>query len=296
VGRGTPNENGRADVERRFEGKVAIITGGASGIGAATARRFAHEGARVVVADINEGGARAVADEIGQAGGAAMAVGADVAEATAVEMMIARALESWGRLDVLHNNATMVESGTIERLTLAGWNRTLAVNLTATFLGIKHAAPVMRSGGGGAIVNTASISGLAGDFGLAAYNAAKAGVVNLTRTAALELARDRIRVNCICPGGIATPLLGSLLGDNAPVPHWQTARPAAERSRPTPEQQRRFRERLEHAHPLGRLGTPEEIAAVACFLASEDASFITGAAIVADGGVMAYTSIPSPRE
>src|SRR5918992_3729636 len=243
-------------MERRFEGKVAVITGAASGIGAATARRFAHEGARVVVADINEAGARAVADEIGQAGGVAIAVRADVAEPTAVELMIARATETWGRLDVLHNNATMVESGTIERPTLAGWNRTLAVNLPATFLAIKHAAPVMRSGGGGAIVNTASISGLAGDFGLAAYNAAKAGVVNLTRTAALELARDRIRVNCICPGGVATPLLGSLLGDNAPVPHWQTARPGGERSRPTPEQQRRFRDRPENARPLGRPGTP----------------------------------------
>ncbi|MBI4608268.1 MAG: SDR family oxidoreductase [Candidatus Rokubacteria bacterium] len=278
----------------RFDGKVALITGGASGIGAATARRFAQEGARVVVADINEAGAKQVADEIGGARGTALAVCADVSESREVEAMIARAVDAFGRLDILHNNATLVEIGQIEHLTLEGWNRTLAVNLTATFLGMRHALPVMRAQGGGAIVNTASISGLAGDFGLAAYNAAKAAVVNLTRTAALEFARHRIRVNCICPGGIQTPLLGSLLGDNAPVPHWRTAH--AGRSALTPEQGRRFRERLEKAHPLGRLGGPEEIAAVVCFLASDEASFITGAAIVADGGIMAGTGIPSPRE
>jgi NAD(P)-dependent dehydrogenase (short-subunit alcohol dehydrogenase family) len=281
----------------RFDGKVALITGAASGIGAATARRFAAEGATVIVADINEAGAKQVAEEIGKAGAAAVAVHVDVAEPRDVELMVARTAGAYGRLDVLHNNATLVETGQIARLTVDGWNRTLAVNLTGTFLGIKYALPVMREQGGGAIVNTASISGLAGDWGLAAYNAAKAGVVNLTRTAALELARYRIRVNCICPGGIETPLLGSMLGDNAPVPHWTAAGGAGgARSEPTAEQRRQFRERLVRAHPLGRLGTPEEIAAVACFLASDDASFITGAAIVADGGVMAYTSIPSPGQ
>lgn len=279
----------------RFDGKVALITGAASGIGAATARRFAREGARVVIADINEAGAKQVADEIARSGGTAIAVRADVADPREVEAMIARAVEAFGRLDVLHNNATLVEVGRIADLTLDGWNRTLAVNLTGTFLGMKAALPVMRQQGGGAIVNTASISGLSGDFGLAAYNAAKAGVVNLTRSAALEFARYRIRVNCICPGAIETPLLGSLLGNNAPVPHWIPARGLA-RATLTAEQQQRFRERLEKAHPLGRLGSVEEIAAVACFLASDEASFITGAAIVADGGVMAWTGIPSPRE
>ena len=283
-----------ANVEH-FAGKVVLVTGAASGIGAATARRFAREGAQVVIADVDEAGARRVAGEIGAAGGSALAVRVDVADPDQVRGMIDRAVDAFGRLDALHNNATRVETGQIERLALEGWNRTLAVNLTATFLGIKYAAPVMRQGGGGAIVNTASISGLAGDWGLAAYNAAKAGVINLTRTAALELARDGIRVNCICPGAIATPLLGSLLGDNAPVAHW-TSSGGGRRVGPDDEQRKRFRERLERAHPLGRLRTPEEIAGVACFLASADAAFVTGAAIVADGGVMAYTSIPSPRD
>ncbi len=279
----------------RFAGQVALVTGAASGIGAATARRFAREGARVVVADIDEAGAARVAAEIGRAGGSALAVRADVADPEQVRGMIERAADAFGRLDVLHNNATRVETGQIERLTLEGWNRTLAVNLTATFLGIKYAAPLMRGQGGGAIVNTASISGLAGDWGLAAYNAAKAGVINLTRTAALELAGDGIRVNCVCPGAVATPLLGSLLGDNEPVPHWAAA-DGGRRGIPGDEQRKRFRERLERAHPLGRLGTADEIAAVACFLASADAAFVTGAAFVADGGIMAYTSIPSPRD
>lgn len=278
----------------RFEGRVALVTGAASGIGAATARRFAREGARVVIADIDEAGAKQVADEIAGVGGTAIPIRADVSDPREVEAVIARAVEAFGRLDVLHNNATLVEVGRIADLTLEGWNRTLAVNLTATFLGIRHALPVMRDQGGGAIINTASISGLAGDYGLAAYNAAKAGVVNLTRAAAVELARYRIRVNAICPGAVETPLLGSLLGDNDPVPHWIPAR--AGRSIPSAEQRQRFRERLEKSHPLGRLGSPDEIAAVACFLASDDAAFITGAAIVADGGVMAWTGIPSPGE
>jgi meso-butanediol dehydrogenase/(S,S)-butanediol dehydrogenase/diacetyl reductase len=276
----------------RFEGKVALITGAASGIGAATARRFASEGARVVIADINEAGAKQVAEEIGPA---AIAVRVDVSEPREVEAMIARAVEAFGRLDVLHNNATLMEVGPIAKLTVEGWNRTLAVNLTGAFLGMKLVLPALRKQGGGAIINTASISGLAGDYGLAAYNAAKAGLVNLTRSAALEFARYRIRVNCICPGGIETPLLGSLLGTNEPVPHWIPAAGPA-RSAPSAEERQRFRERFAKAHPLGRLGTPEEIAAVACFLASDDASFITGAAIVADGGMIAWTGIPSPRE
>lgn len=279
-----------APAMRRFEGKAAVVTGGASGIGAATARRLASEGAAVLIADINAAGAARVVEEIAAAGGRAVACETDVADPARIEAMVARAVEAFGRLDVLHNNATLLEAGPIDKISVEGWNRTLAVNLTAPFLGIRAALPIMRRGGGGAIVNTASISGLAGDYGLAAYNAAKAGVINLTKNAAIELARHRIRVNCVCPGGIATPLLGSLLGDNAPVPHWiHRPGPAAD-----DDARRRYRERLEQAHPLGRLGTADEIAAAVCFLASDDASFITGAALVADGGLTSHTGIPAP--
>ncbi len=279
-----------ADTARRFDGKVAVVTGAASGIGAATARRLAREGAAVVIADINTAGAERVADEIAKAGGRAVACETDVAVPAAIDAMVARAVDAFGRLDVLHNNATLLEAGPIDKISVEGWNRTLAVNLTAPFLGIRAAIPIMRRQGGGAIVSTASISGLAGDYGLAAYNAAKAGVINLTRNAAIELARHRIRVNCVCPGGIETPLLGSLLGDNAPVPHWLHRAGAGGDA----ESKRRYRERLEQAHPLGRLGTAEEIAAAVCFLASDDASFITGAALVADGGLTSHTGIPAP--
>lgn len=169
----------------RVAGKVALITGGGSGIGEATAKRFAQEGAKVVIVDINEEGARRVAREIQAGGGQASALRADVANPQDVESMIKHAVDTFGRLDVLHNNATALEVGRVADLTVEGWNRTIAVNLTATFLGTKFALPVMIRQGGGAIVNTASISGLGGDYGLAAYNAAKAGVINFTRTTAI---------------------------------------------------------------------------------------------------------------
>ncbi len=272
----------------RFADQVAVVTGGASGIGAASAARLAREGAAVVVADIDAAGAEAVAGRIVEAGGRAIAVRTDVADAAAMDALVARAVDAFGRIDILHNNATLVAVGPIQTLSLEAWNRTLAVNLTGTFLGIKAVTRPMRAAGGGAIVNMASVSGIAADWGLAAYNAAKAGIINLTRTAALELARYGIRVNAVCPGVIDTPLLGSVLHGTAPAAHWVPAVPVT----PTVEEARRFRERAEQAHALGRLGTPEEIAAVVCFLASADAAFITGAAIVADGGLSAQTRIP----
>jgi meso-butanediol dehydrogenase/(S,S)-butanediol dehydrogenase/diacetyl reductase len=276
----------------RFEGKVAVVTGAASGIGAATAVRFAHEGAAVVVADINEAGASSVANTIDAAGGRALAVAVDVANPADIDGMVHVATEAFGRLDYLHNNATVIEISPIETLTLEAWQRMLAVNLTATFLAIKAAIPAMRRTGGGAIVNSASVSGFAGDWGLAGYNAAKAGVMNVTRTAAIELARFAIRVNAVCPGVIDTPLLGAVLHGAPVVPHWVAA---GARRMPTVDEAARFRARTEAAHALGRLGRPEEIAAVVCFLCSEEASFITGASIVADGGLMAQTRIPDPR-
>lgn len=278
----------------RVTGKVALITGGGSGIGEATAKRFCQEGAKVVVVDINEEAAQRVVRALQAAGGQASAFRADVADPKAAEAMIAHAVNTFGRLDVLHNNATALEVGRVADLTVEGWNRTIAVNLTATFLGTKFALPIMIRQGGGAIINTASISGLGGDYGLAAYNAAKAGVINFSRTTALEYARYNIRVNCVCPGAIDTPPLQAMTGQReGNFPHLMIA-PASTQTQPlTVAQRQQLRQRLAKAHPLGRLGKPEEIANVVLFLGSEEASFITGAAYVADGGIMAHTGIPS---
>lgn len=277
----------------RVEGKVALITGGGSGIGEATAKRFAQEGAKVVVVDINEEGAYRVAREIQASGGQSSVFRADVADPKDAEAMIKHAVDTFGRLDVLHNNATALEVGRVADLTVEGWNRTMAVNLTATFLGTKFALPVMIRQGGGVIINTASISGMGGDYGLAAYNAAKAGVINFTRTTAIEYARHNIRVNCVCPGAIATPPLLALIGQReGTFPHLMTAPASAPAREMTAEDRQRMRQSLENAHPIGRLGKPEEIANVVLFLASDEAAFVTGAAYVADGGLTAHTGIP----
>lgn len=258
----------------RFEGKVAVVTGAGAGIGAATARRLAAEGASVVIADLSGRRAEAVAEEVRASGRRALAIKMDVADEAAVAAMIDAALAAFGRLDVLHNNAGFTPIRPLEELSLDDWNRVLAVNLTGTFLGIRAAVPILRRQGGGAIVNTASISGLGGDAGLGAYNAAKAGVINLTRAAALENAPYGIRVNCVCPGGVDTRVAAVL----------------------APGSEQTFRARLAAAHPIGRLAEPDEIAAAVAFLASDESSFITGAAIVVDGGVTACTGLASLAE
>ncbi len=248
----------------RFAGRVAIVTGGASGIGAATARALAAEGARVVIADVDCERGGAVAEETG---GRFEAV--DVADDAQVERLVADTARRSGRLDVLVSNAFATAFGAIASLDRAAWNRTLDVTLTAVFTGLRAAVPVMRAAGGGVVVNVASVSGLAGDRGLAAYNAAKAGVVNLTRTAALELAAAGIRVNAVCPGLIDTPALRRAFGR-------QPAREALARA----------------AVPVGRLGRPEEVARAILFLASDEASYVTGTTLVVDGGLTAGTGIP----
>jgi meso-butanediol dehydrogenase/(S,S)-butanediol dehydrogenase/diacetyl reductase len=260
----------------RFDGKVCLVTGAGSGIGRATAIGFAQRGGMVVVSDVNGSSADSVMAEISSSGGTATTIVADMAQPADVEAMIAGAVKAFGRLDVLHNNAFGVPAELRDRRMArvadtdqAVWDYTIQVGLTAVMQATRAALPIMREQGGGAIVNTASISGLFADYGIAAYNVMKAGVINLTRGTAIEYARWGIRCNCICPGAIDTPLL--------------------QRSFAIPG----FAEATRAAIPMGRLGRPEEMANVVLFLASDLASYVTGAAFVADGGLTAQTGIPT---
>jgi meso-butanediol dehydrogenase / (S,S)-butanediol dehydrogenase / diacetyl reductase len=252
----------------RFEGRVVLITGAGSGIGEATAKRFAQEGAKVVVVDINDDSARRVTDEIKSAGGRTSACRADVAQPKDAEAMIRHAVATFGRLDVLHNNATSGDYGFVADMTIDGWNRTVAVNLTAVFLATKFALPVMIEQGGGVVVNTSSAAAVSAEHGLSAYAAAKAGVISLTRSTAIEYARHNIRANCILPGAIATPPTMAFINAVEGV-----------------------QKRIEQGNPLGRLGRPEEVANLVLFLASDDASYISGAAYQVDGGSMATHNV-----
>lgn len=248
----------------KLEGKVAIVTGGASGIGKATAILFAQEGAKLVVADRNGEGAEAVAKEISDAGSEAVAVTVDVSQPVMVEAMVQRAVDAFGRLDVIFNNAGVEgEQAPTADATLENWHRVIGINLTGTFLGMKYAIPAMLKNGGGAIVNNASVAGLIGFAGIPAYSASKGGVVLMTKTTALEYAKQGIRVNVICPGVIWTPMVERFT--------------ASEETRVA----------LESAEPIGRFGKPEEVARLALFLASDDSSFCTGGAYVVDGGMTA---------
>lgn len=255
----------------RLEGKVALITGAGSGIGRASALLFAREGARLVVADLSERKAAATVELIGDAGGESIAVAVDVRTSDGCAAMVAAAVDRWGRLDILFNNAGTTRPGRAPELSEEDWDLVLDTNLKAVWLGCKHAIPEMRKVGGGAIVNTASVEGIVGDRASVAYCASKAGVVNLTRCLAVDHAQENIRANCVCPGVIGTP----------PVLRWLV---------PDDAQQ----ERLGGLHPLGRLGRPDEVAAVALFLASDDSSFVTGAAVPVDGGLIAESGIAKP--
>ena len=245
--------------------KVAIVTGGASGIGAAIAARFSADGARVLVVDIREAAGRQVVEGLE----GAEFLRADVGVAAEATAMVEAAQSRLGGLDLLVNNAFAAQPGRVLELSDEAWAQTLRVSLDGVFFATRAALTAFRSRSGGAIVNIASISGLGGDEGLAAYNAAKAGVVNLTRTTALEAAGFGVRVNVICPGLIDTPALRGV---------WERLPEAREPSA--------------RAVPLGRFGAPEEVAEVALFLASELSAYVTGAAIVVDGGLTARSGIP----
>lgn len=243
----------------RLEGKVAIITGAGSGIGWATASRFADEGARVVCADISG----QEADIAGRLGECAVPVRVDVTDAGDVQRMVATAVERFGKVDVLLNNAGfggphVALADTDEAL----FDKILAINLKGVFLGMKYAIPAMLDGGGGAIVNTASASGLVGWKGLSCYAAAKAAVVQMTKSAALDYAKTKVRINAICPGMTYTGLAGAKPDDEVPPGGYL----------PT---------------PMARWGEPAELASAALFLASDEASFVTGAALAVDGGYSA---------
>jgi NAD(P)-dependent dehydrogenase (short-subunit alcohol dehydrogenase family) len=251
----------------RLEGKVAIITGGASGMGRSSALMFLAEGARVVIADLNQKTAEETLDLAGKDGyaNAIRFHRADVAKEQDIAAMVALALSEFGRLDCMFNNAGLGGAmGPITETSVEDWDRTCAVLLRSVFLGIKHAGLAMQKlGNGGSIINTASTAGVNGGSGPAAYSASKAGVLNLTKNAAVELAAYRVRVNAIAPGGILTPLV-----------------PVA-----SPEAMLEF---MKARQPWPEVGLPQDIANAALFLASDESRFCTGTTILVDGGLMAW--------
>lgn len=243
----------------RFAGKVAIVTGGANGIGAAVVARLAAEGARVMIADIQEPA---------ETSGSVAFIKTDGASSAQVKASIDATVAKWGRLDILVNNAGLGALSETPEMEEDLWDKVFAINTRAIYLFCKYAIPVMRAQGG-AIVNVASISGLGGDYGMGVYNASKGAVINYTRSLALDCARDGIRVNALCPGLIETAMTSLTV-----------ARPDD-------------REAWLGPIPLARMGKPDEMASVIAFLASDDASYMTGSIVTADGGITCHTGQPN---
>jgi NAD(P)-dependent dehydrogenase (short-subunit alcohol dehydrogenase family) len=253
----------------RLEGKVAIITGAGSGIGRATALRFGREGAPVVVADIDVDAAEAVSEEIRAAGGEATAVRVDVSQPEQVREMVDVAVRTYGRVDVMFSNAGIEFPARATEIEPDDWDRVMAVNLKSVYLCARYVIPQMSAQGGGVIINTASQLGLVGYPNFAVYNAAKGGVINLTRNLALDYAKEGIRVNAVCPGPCDTPHIDRQLAELSP------------------QEQQEVRDTINSLVPLGRMARPEEIAGAVIFLASDDASYMTGSMLVVDGGYTA---------
>jgi cyclopentanol dehydrogenase len=245
----------------RLAGKVALISGAARGQGEAEARLFAREGARVVLGDIRTEQGEQVASEIRAEGGEAVFTPLDVSRESDWTRAVELAEGTYGRLDILVNNAAIIGLEGIMDTTLEAWNRVVAVNQTGTFLGMRAAIPALRRAGGGSIVNISSVLATMGSGNSASYTATKGAVSALTRTVSVELATEGIRVNAVHPGGVETPMAAECLGDDAEA-----------------------RRALIATHPMGRIGEPEEIATGVLFLASDEASFVTGASLVIDGG------------
>jgi NAD(P)-dependent dehydrogenase (short-subunit alcohol dehydrogenase family) len=256
----------------RLDGKVALVTGGSGGIGSATLRRFVAEGAAVVCADINKEGGEKIVEELKAAGGRASFSHCDVTELEQVTASVEGAVDEFGRIDILFNNAATSTGGYVADLDPEGWERSLRVMLTAAMYGMKAAIPHMLEQGGGSIISTSSIYGHVSSAGNAPYATAKAGLINLSRTAAIEYGRRGIRVNTICPGAVDTPMLDTVVGLGL-----------------------KSREAIAEMHAIGRTIRPDEIANLVLFLASEESSAITGQSIIIDGGLLAgcdLTGVP----
>jgi NAD(P)-dependent dehydrogenase (short-subunit alcohol dehydrogenase family) len=262
----------------RLENKVAIVTGAGQGIGEAAAIKMAEEGAKVVVSDINEETGNAVAERIRGAGGEAVFVAADVSNVDDVKALMSSTKDAFGRLDVLHNNAGVHETNFTEQaqsfeLDEAVWDKVIGINLKGVWMCSKYAAPLLAEDGGGAIVSAASIGGLIGYPMGSAYGPSKAGVVQLTRVMAIELAPQNIRVNCYAPGNVDTPM----------VQKYYESGP--------PEEQEMIKAQVVGTHLFKRLGRPEEVANLVVFLASDDSSMMTGSCVVIDLGTLAWRGI-----
>ena len=256
----------------RLDGKVAWISGGSGGIGSATARLFVKEGAAVVVSDINDEGGEKLADELRAVGGRASYSHCDVGNLDEVKASVDATVSEFGRIDVLFNNAATSTGGYVADLDPEGWDHSLRIMLTAAMYGMKAAIPYMLEQGGGSIVSTSSIYGFVSSPGNSPYATAKAGLINLSRSAALEYGRKGIRSNCVCPGAVETPMLDSVVGLGL-----------------------KSREAIADMHATGRTILPEEVANLVLFLASDESSGITGQAIAVDGGLLSgcdLTGVP----